>query len=347
MKLPYNIHPLNEGLRASYQQKIDNLIKPLGSLGVLEQIALQVALIQETDTPTLQHPCCLLLAADHGVLDEGVSVSPKEISVQMTFRALQGDSGIGFLCRQHGFELKIVDAGVDYDFHDMDSRFYNKKVRRGTRNYRHEAAMTAEELIECLNRGAEMVRLCHEEGSNVVAFGELGMGNTSSAALWMHYLTGIPLEECVGKGSDASGQIVPRKLEILQACAARYSGPADAMAIMREFGGYEMAMAVGGMLEAAARRMVILVDGFIMTTCVCAAKKIANEVTNYCIFGHQGAERGHQALLKKLNARPILHLNLRLGEGSGAVCAYPIVNTAVKMLSEMGTFEEAKVTKYF
>lgn len=343
----YHIEPLDEQLRAPYQQKIDNLIKPLGALGFLEQVALQVAMIQQRNSPVLRHPCNLMLAADHGVLVEGVSVSPREVTTQMTYRALKGDSGIGYLCHQHGVELKVVDVGVDDLLGDLGPHFYNRKIRRGTRNYLREAAMTTQEMEQALAIGKEMVDICRAEGSNIVSFGELGMGNTSASALWMHYLAQLPLEECVGRGSDASGNIVPHKLQVLQECVARYKGPEGVWEIMREFGGYEMVAAVGGMLAAAEQRMVILIDGFIMTACLYAASLIAPHVVQYCIFGHLGAEHGHQALLRKLGARALLQLDLRLGEGSGAVCAYPLVDSAVRMLSEMGQFQEAKVTKYF
>lgn len=347
MDIPYHILPLDEQLRVAYQQKLNNLIKPQGALGYLEQVALQVALIQQRDSPVLRHPCNLMLVADHGILAEGVSISPREVTTQMTYRALKGDSGIGYLCRQHGFELKVIDVGVDDHFGDLGPHFYDRKIRRGTRNYLHESAMTAQEMEQALAVGREMVGLCHAEGSNVVSFGELGMGNTSAAALWMHYLTHRPLEECVGYGSDASGHIVPHKLRVLQGCRARYHGPEGVREIMQEFGGYEMVAAVGGMLAAAAQRMVILVDGFIMTVCLYAASLLAPHVVQYCIFGHQGAEHGHQTLLRQLGVRVLLQLDLRLGEGTGAVCAYPLVDSAVRMLSEMGQFQEAKVTKYF
>ena len=189
----FHIEKPDENLRPSIIDKINNLTKPKGSLGRLEEIALQIALIQQTLTPALHKPQNIIFAADHGIVDEGVSLSPKEVTWQQLSNFLHGGAGVNFLCRQHGFELKIVDAGVDYDL-PYEKGIIDMKVRRSTRNYLYEAAMTQEEMELCIERGAEVVRRCHEEGSNVLSFGEMGIGNTSSSSLWMTYFTGIPME---------------------------------------------------------------------------------------------------------------------------------------------------------
>ena len=188
----FHIEKPDENLRPSIIDKINNLTKPKGSLGRLEEIALQIALIQQTLTPALHKPQNIIFAADHGIVDEGVSLSPKEVTWQQLSNFLHGGAGVNFLCRQHGFELKIVDAGVDYDL-PYEKGIIDMKVRRSTHNYLYEAAMTQEEMELCIERGAEVVRRCHEEGSNVLSFGEMGIGNTSSSSLWMTYFTGIPL----------------------------------------------------------------------------------------------------------------------------------------------------------
>ena len=336
----------NEQIRPLLEQKINNLTKPKGSLGRLEELALQIGLIQQTLTPQLCHPQNIIFAADHGIVAEGVSVSPKEITWQQIFNFLHGGAGVNFLCRQHGFELKIVDAGVDYDL-PYDRGIINRKVRRGTANFLHEAAMSEEEMERCLEHGAEVAEQCRKEGSNVLSFGEMGIGNTSASSLWMHTLTGIPLADCVGAGSGLNQEGVSHKLHVLQQALDNYRGNGTTVDLMRYFGGLEMVMAVGAMLQAAQRGMVILVDGFIMTNCILAASKLSPEVLKYAIFCHCGDEAGHRLVLDALDAKPILHLGLRLGEGTGAICAYPIIDSAVRMINEMDSFAHASITKYF
>lgn len=342
----FHIEKPDENLRPSIIDKINNLTKPKGSLGRLEEIALQIALIQQTLTPTLHKPQNIIFAADHGIVDEGVSLSPKEVTWQQLSNFLHGGAGVNFLCRQHGFELKIVDAGVDYDL-PYEKGIIDMKVRRGTRNYLYEAAMTQEEMELCIERGAEVVRRCHEEGSNVLSFGEMGIGNTSSSSLWMTYFTGIPLEQCVGAGSGLNQQGIRHKYEVLKRSMENYNGDGSATDIIRYFGGLEMVMAVGAMLQAAELKMLILVDGFIMTNCMLAAMQLCPAVKDYAIFGHCGDESGHKLILEYIQAKPLINLGLRLGEGTGAICAYPLVDSAVRMINEMDNFAHASITKYF
>lgn len=342
----FHIEKPNENLRPSIIDKINNLTKPKGSLGRLEEIALQIALIQQTLTPALHKPQNIIFAADHGIVDEGVSLSPKEVTWQQLSNFLHGGAGVNFLCRQHGFELKIVDAGVDYDL-PYEKGIIDMKVRRSTRNYLYEAAMTQEEMELCIERGAEVVRRCHEEGSNVLSFGEMGIGNTSSSSLWMTYFTGIPLEQCVGAGSGLNQQGIRHKYEVLKRSMENYNGDGSATDIIRYFGGLEMVMAVGAMLQAAELKMLILVDGFIMTNCMLAAMQLCPAVKDYAIFGHCGDESGHKLILEYMQAKPLINLGLRLGEGTGAICAYPLVDSAVRMINEMDNFAHASITKYF
>lgn len=342
----FHIEKPDENLRPSIIDKINNLTKPKGSLGRLEEIALQIALIQQTLTPALYKPQNIIFAADHGIVEEGVSLSPKEVTWQQLSNFLHGGAGVNFLCRQHGFELKIVDAGVDYDL-PYEKGIIDMKVRRGTRNYLYEAAMTQEEMELCIERGAEVVRRCHEEGSNVLSFGEMGIGNTSSSSLWMTYFTGIPLEQCVGAGSGLNQQGIRHKYEVLKRSMENYNGDGSATDIIRYFGGLEMVMAVGAMLQAAELKMLILVDGFIMTNCMLAAMQLCPAVKDYAIFGHCGDESGHKLILEYMQAKPLINLGLRLGEGTGAICAYPLVDSAVRMINEMDNFAHASITKYF
>ena len=342
----FHINLPDKGIKPILWDKINNLTKPKGSLGRLEELALQIGLIQQTLSPSLRHPQNIIFAADHGIVEEGVSLSPKEVTWQQISNFLHGGAGINFLCRQHGFTLKIVDAGVDYDL-PYDKGIINFKVRRGTQNYLHGPAMTKEEADLCLEQGAEIVRHCHEEGSNILSFGEMGIGNTSSSSIWMSYFTGIPLVQCVGAGSGLDTDGVRHKYHVLEQAMQNYQGDGSAFDIIRWFGGLEMVMAIGAMLQAAELGIIILVDGFIMTSCILAASRLYPEVLAYAIYGHCGDESGHRLLLDALHARPLLNMDLRLGEGTGAVCAYPLVDSAVRMINEMDNFAHASITKYF
>lgn len=343
----FKINPVEHTIESEINEKIDNLTKPKGSLGRLEELASKICLIQQTLSPELRSPHNILFAADHGILEEGVSVSPKEVTWQQLSHFSKGGAGINFLCEQHGFKLVLVDAGVDYDI-PSGHGIIDKKIRKGTRNFLHEAAMTPDELDLCVERGAEVVRnIFAATGCNVISFGEMGSGNTSPSAVWMHLFTGIELEKCIGAGAGLDTPGIRHKYNILSEAIANYSGEDNPEAKIAWFGGYEMAMAMGAMMQAAELGMVILVDGFIMTSVILAATQFYPQILDYAIFGHQGDESGHKRMLDAMGVKAILHLNLRLGEGSGAVCAYPIVESAVRMINRMDSFQSVNVTKYF
>ena len=342
----FHIQRIDRSIEEDIINKIDNLTKPKGALGRLEELALQISLIQHTLSPELHKPHNVLFAADHGILEEGVSVSPKEVTWQQLSHFSKGGACINFLCEQHNFKLVLVDAGVDYDI-PAGKGIIDRKIRKSTRNFLHGPAMTRDELEKAMEYGAGVVADVYASGCNVVSFGEMGSGNTSSSSMWMHYFTGIPLDVCVGAGAGLDNHGIRHKLEVLSRAAANYSGDGSPLDIMAWFGGYEMVMAVGGMLKAAELGMVIIVDGFIMTSCILAASRLYPAVLEYAVFGHQGDESGHKRMLEAMDADPILHLGLRLGEGSGAVCAYPILQSAVNMINEMDDFASVGVKKYF
>lgn len=344
--IKFTIEKPNRDIEESIIDKIDNLTKPKGSLGRLEELALKTSLIQQTLSPSLSLPHNILFAADHGIVEEGVSKSPKEVTWQQLSNFLHGGAGINFLCRQHGFKLVLVDAGVDYDL-PYEKGIINKSVGRGTKNFLYQPAMSIEQMNACIERGAEVVTEVHANGCNIVSFGEMGIGNTSPSSIWMHYFANISLDKCVGAGSGLDNSGVLHKLEILQKSIDNYSGDKSTDDIMRWFGGFEMVMAVGAMLKAAELKMIILVDGFIMTSCMLAASKLYPEVLNYAIFAHQGDETGHKLLLDSMNMKGLLNLDFRLGEGTGAVCSYPIIESAVNMINQMDNFAHASITKYF
>ena len=347
----FRISAPDEAMRPALQDKIDNLNKPKGSMGRLEELALQIGLVQQSLNPVLRHPCHLLFGADHGIEREGVSVSPREITWQQMINFSRGGGGVNMFCRQHGFKLFLIDMGVDYDLTPYPS-ILNRKIARGTRNFLHEPAMTSEEADRCLDIGAQLVSDCHAKGCNIISIGEMGIGNTSPSSVWMHLLTDIPLEQCVGAGAGLNTEGIRHKLDILRQAVAHFQAtlaggrPAPEV-VMRHFGGFEMVAAVGAMLRAAELGMVILVDGFIMTACMLMATRLCPAVRPYAVYCHEGDEAGHRLLLHALHARGLLQLGLRLGEGTGALCAYPVVDSAMRMLGEMNNFENAHITKYF
>ncbi|MDE5871409.1 MAG: nicotinate-nucleotide--dimethylbenzimidazole phosphoribosyltransferase, partial [Muribaculaceae bacterium] len=293
----FDIKRLNRDIESAITEKIDNLTKPKGSLGRLEELASQICLIQQTLTPTLREPHNVLFAGDHGILEEGVSVSPKEVTWQQLSHFSKGGAGINFLCEQHGFKLVLVDAGVDYDI-PSGHGIIDMKVGRGTRNFLYGPAMTEEEMNLCIERGAKTVEEIQEaSGCNIISFGEMGSGNTSPSAVWMHLFAGIPLKKCIGSGAGLDNAGIRHKYEILSKAVANYKGEETIEARIAWFGGYEMVMALGGMQKAAELGMTIIVDGFIMTSVILAASKLYPAIMDYAVFGHQGDESGHKLML--------------------------------------------------
>lgn len=346
----FNIQPIDRSKQDAIQQKIDNLNKPKGSLGRLEELAMQICLVQRALSPSLAHPCHLLLGGDHGIEREGVSVSPREVTWQQMINFTRGGGGVNMFCRQHGFHLRIVDVGVDYDFSAV-SGIIDRKIARGTKNFLYEPAMSVEEFDKAIEVGAGLVDDCVEEGCRVLCIGEMGIGNTSPSSIWMSLFGDIPLEDCIGAGAGLDAPGIRHKYEVLSQAVARFRDATlqeeGTMGILRYFGGFEMIAAIGAMLRAAEQRLVVLVDGFIMTACALAAIRLYPAAREYMIFTHCGDESGHRRMLNLVDGRPLLSLGLRLGEGTGALCAFPIIDSAVRMMNEMNNFDNAKITKYF
>ena len=252
-------------------------------------------------------------------------------------------------CRQHGFKLRIVDVGVDYDLSDIPG-IINRKIAHGTKNFLYEPAMTEEEFNRAIQVGVDLVDECINEGCKVVSIGEMGIANTSPSSIWMSLFGDIPLKDCIGAGAGLNNDGIRHKYEVLSKALSRYHQlfphPSSISPLMY-FGGFEMIAAIGAMLRGAERGLVVLVDGFIMTACAIAAIRLYPAAQDYMIFTHCGDESGHKRMLDIVGAKPLLNLGLRLGEGTGALCAFPIIDSSVHMINEMNNFDTAHITKYF
>ena len=345
----FKIEKPDESLRDAIKDKIDNLNKPKGSLGLLETLAEQICLIQQTLTPTFQHPCHLLFGGDHGIEREGVSVSPRDVTWQQMINFTRGGGGVNMFCRQHGFTLYIIDMGVDHDL-TAYTDILNRKIAHGTKNFLYEPAMTEAQFNQAIETGCELVDRCHQDGCNIICMGEMGIANTSPSSIWMHLFGNIPLDECIGAGAGLNNPGLQHKREVLHKAVAHYIAHSDKenkLEPLLYFAGFEMAGAIGAMLRAAELKMTVMVDGFIMSACMLAASQLYPEVLRYAVFGHCGDESGHKRMLGLMHATPLLQLGMRLGEGTGALCAYPIIESAVRMVNEMNNFANAHITKYF
>lgn len=332
-------------LATELQAKIDAKTKPLGALGQLEALALQIGLIQQTLAPQLRNPHILVCAGDHGAARAGLSAYPQDVTWQMVENFLAGGAAINVLARQAGVQLVVADAGVNHDFGPRD-QLRDAKVAYGTRSYLDEAAMSLDECQAALNHGASVVAQLHDAGCNVIGFGEMGIGNTASASLLTHCLTDLPLAQCVGRGTGLDDAGLARKQAFLaQALGAWATRTDNPLEILARFGGFEIAMLAGAMLEGAKRRMVLLIDGFIVTAALLVAVRMTPAVRECCVFSHCSDEAGHVLQLDYLQARPLLQLGLRLGEGTGAALAYPLVSAACAFLQDMASFASAGVSQ--
>jgi nicotinate-nucleotide--dimethylbenzimidazole phosphoribosyltransferase len=338
------IAAVDETIRSAARCRLDSLTKPLGALGNLEAIAAQVCAIQRTLEPGILDPVAVVFAADHGVAERGVSAYPRAVTQQMVQNFLRGGAAISVLARSQRMKLWVVDAGVDGDC-GAHPQLIDAKIRGGTRDFVDQAAMTPSECHAALDRGRCIVDRAVVSPCNTLLLGEMGIGNTAAAALLMHALTAIPLPACVGRGTGLDDQGLRKKRAILTTALARRALPEDPLELLAEFGGYEIAMLVGAFLGAAARRLVIVVDGFTVTVAAALAARIDGNVLGYCIFGHCSAEHAHRALLARLQAEPVLDLGMRLGEASGAALALPVIRAAVDLFTQMATFEGAGVSE--
>jgi len=324
------------------QHKINSKTKPLGALGTLEELALKIGAIQQSLSPILKEPTIVVFAGDHGIATKGVSAYPQSVTYQMVLNFLNEGAAINVFCKQHSIALKIVDAGVNFDFPE-NSALISAKVGYGTKNLLEEKAMTATELQACFNHGRKVVVDLAAKGSNVIGFGEMGIGNTSASSLIMSRICELPIEKCVGRGTGVNDEQLQQKITLLKEAQTKHAEVKDPKAVLQTFGGFEIAQMCGAMLAAYEHQMLILVDGFIATNAFLVAKEINPKLQDNAVFCHLSDEHGHQNLLNYLGASPLVQLKMRLGEGTGCAVAYPLLKSAVAFLNEMASFESAGV----
>jgi nicotinate-nucleotide--dimethylbenzimidazole phosphoribosyltransferase len=336
------IEPLDQTLRPTLQHLIDTKTKPPGSLGRLESIARQMGLIQRTTHPTVERPAMIVFAGDHGIAVEGVSPYPQAVTAQMVLNFLAGGAAINALSRVAGVTLEVVNAGIATPLPHTEG-LVDIPVAAGTRNFAEQPAMTRDQALAAMRAGAERVRHHAALGTNVIGFGEMGIANTSAAACLMSRLCRVPIDECVGRGTGLDNAGLAKKRNVLASALARHAPGTEPIDVLATFGGFEIAMMAGAYLAAAEARMTILVDGFIATSALLVADALAPNVREYCVFAHASNEAGHRRMLDHFGAIPLLSLDLRLGEGTGAALAVPLLRAAVAFLNEMASFESAGV----
>jgi nicotinate-nucleotide--dimethylbenzimidazole phosphoribosyltransferase len=335
-----------QALAGRLQAKLNGKTKPLGALGQLEALAIQLGLIQQSDAVGLKQPQIVVFAGDHGIVDEGVSAYPQAVTAQMVANMLgtpthKGGAAVNILAHQQSFNLTVVDAGVATVLPDHP-RLLQMKIAPSTRNSVLAPAMSDLQAVAALQGGMGVVR---QLAGNVVAFGEMGIGNTSSAALILSLFTPIPVEDCAGRGTGLTDEQLKKKIYALTRAHRRHHAVKKPFDILCAVGGFEIAMMAGAMLQAASERRVILVDGFIAGAAALVAVGLSPACKDYMVFCHVGAEFGHRAMLKALAALPLLDLGLRLGEGTGALLAWPLVVSSARLLNEMASFESAGVSQ--
>lgn len=338
------IRPLGADLAEKARKRLDSLTKPQGSLGRLEEFAERLVAITEKTMPVLDRKVIFTFAGDHGVADEGVSAFPREVTRQMVFNFLNGGAGINVLARHAGSDVVVVDIGVDYDFGKVDG-LVSRKVVKGTRNMRKGSAMTREEAVACIDVGIELANEYAGKGYAIFGTGEMGIANTTPSSAIAAVLTGKSVSEVTGKGTGIDDQALRAKVRVIEdAIALNRPDPKDPLDVLAKTGGAEIGGIAGLIIGAAANRVPVVIDGFISTAGALVAYCLEPKAGQYMFAAHNSVERGHKAMLEKMGLRPILDLDLRLGEGTGAALAMLVIEGGLKIYREMATFGEAGVS---
>ncbi len=340
-----SIKPVDNSLRGNIQAHLDDLTKPQGSLGRLEEVAMKFAMATGTDRPVLKKKKVLCFAADHGVAEESVSAFPAEVTPQMVYNMLHGGAAINVLARHAGADLDVVDIGVNHDFPDHPD-LKKLKVRKGSSNMVKKPAMSLDETLQAVMTGITLAGEAHADGYHILATGEMGIANTTPATALFAVLLDLPVESITGRGTGIDDSTLDHKISVInRAIENNRASLATPLDVLASLGGFEIAGICGLVLGAASVGMPVVVDGFISSAGAVAAMKLSCKVSDYLFFSHLSNEQGHKAIMSKLGARPILDLDLRLGEGTGAVLAMQVIEGAVKMYNEMATFSSANVSE--
>ena len=341
----------NLALTQALQHKLDNKTKPLGSLGRIESMALQLGEILGTESPNLSCPQMVVFAGDHGLTARGISAFPSDVSWQMVENFLAGGAAVSVLARQNGISLTVVDCGVNHDFLaglPAGAQRANLLVRKvsggeqGTADSSRQAAMTPAQCLQAFQNGQDIVKGLP---GNALLLGEMGIGNTSAASLLLARLAGLDIEVCTGAGTGLDALAVQRKTAVLREVLARHPDAKTPLDALAAFGGFEIATMVGAVMQAAHERRVVVVDGFIATSAVLVAHALQPLVLQRCVFAHRSGERGHEFMLQHLGVQALLDLGMRLGEGSGGALAWPLLMSACAILRDMASFESAGVSE--
>jgi len=345
------IKPVAYDLEPTLMMKINNKTKPLGSLGVLEELALKIGLIQGTEYPNVDKPKMLVFAGDNGIVNQGVSPFPQEVTSQMVFNFLSGGAAVSVFCKQHNVPLQVIDVGVNSQFAPIPL-LTDRKVEMGTQDFTQSPAMSQNAFLSALYAGVAEVDIAVDEGKNLLLFGEMGIGNTTTSAALVSALMQVPITDCVGAGAGATSEGIKRKISVIEKAFARIESERGlsiaelgADKIAEELAGFEIVAMAGAMLRSAEKGIAYVVDGFICTAALLLASRLNPLVVEYGIFAHQSHEKAHLALLSHFKANPILSLSMRLGEGSGAIVALPIIQSSVVFLNNMASFESAGVSE--
>lgn len=344
--MKFNVKPLDTSIKAALIDKVNNKTKPLGALGALEAIAIQVGLVQQSLSPALNNASILVFAADHGIANHGVSAYPQAVTAQMVSNFLSGGAAINVFTKQHSLGFTLVDAGVNATL-DASPHLIDAKMGLGTKSFLNEPAMSLSVCEQAIIQGAHIMDNLIVQGCNTVGFGEMGIANTAAASCLMSVINDAPIAQCVGRGTGLDDAGLTHKSNVLKQAIDFHQLHADddITTILATFGGFEIAMMVGAMLRAAEKQCVLLIDGFIVSAALLVASRFAPNILDYCIFSHCSEEQAHKALLAHFRVEPLLQLNMRLGEGSGVALAYPLVQSAVNFLNEMASFADANVSQ--
>ncbi|WOT05844.1 nicotinate-nucleotide--dimethylbenzimidazole phosphoribosyltransferase [Shewanella youngdeokensis] len=339
----FTINPVSAEFDTDIQHKIDRKAKPVGALGDIEALAFHIAKVLGKDQPIITQPKMMIFAADHGIAGSGVSIAPSEVTRQMVQTFMAGGAAINVFTRQVGLELEVIDCGIETPF-TADSGVIDQRIGAGTEPFNQRAAMSLDTVKLGFKKATDRVEYHHQNGCNLIAIGEMGIGNTSSAAAIMSALSGFPAADCVGRGTGIDPEAFKRKQGLIEDALLLHRNELDhPLKILACLGGFEIVQMTAAILAAAERGMLVVIDGFITTAAAMLAVSINADCRDYMIFSHQSDEKGHYLMLEFLQAKPLLKLGMKLGEGTGAALAFPLIQAAANFYNDMASFDDAGI----